>query len=239
MILIYRGLKTLSIHAAVGLIFLLAQAPFSFSGIKNPKGNKSYQLITGDDSSGERNRWDALFSSTNHYVFGKEPAEFVKKNVSRLPLGRVLDIAMGEGRNAVFLAKKGFEVEGVDFSPAALRKARRLAREHRVTIKTINADLLKYEIKQNYYDVILNIEFLERSLIPKIKKGLKEGGVIVFENHTVEQIKNKGGQSIPRNFLLNRGELKALFSDFEIILYREVNDGKNAMAQLIARKPKQ
>ena len=109
---------------------------------------------------------------------------------SLLPTGKVLDIAMAEGRNAVFLAKKGYQVEGVDYSEVALRKAKLLARENRVEVGTINADLTTYQIKPDTYDVILNIDYLQRSLIAGIKKGLHKGGVVVFENDTVDQLKN-------------------------------------------------
>ncbi len=201
-----------------------------------PTGTNAYQMVTGDDSEDDRRRWDTLFN-TRTYIFGKEPAEFVKENIHLLPVGRALDIAMGEGRNAVYLAKKGFNVEGVDISEVALKKARRLAHENRVTISTINADLSTYVIKPESYEVILNIDFLQRSLVPQIKRGLKHGGIVVFENDTVDQLANAPGQHIRRDYLLAKGELRELFKDFQILLYRETNDGKDARASLVARKP--
>jgi 2-polyprenyl-3-methyl-5-hydroxy-6-metoxy-1,4-benzoquinol methylase len=193
-------------------------------------------MVTGDDSEEDRRHWDRLFN-TRSYVFGTEPAKFLLENVAKLPMGRVLDIAMSEGRNAVFLAKKGFSVDGVDYSEVALRKAKRLARDHLVSINTINADLNTYTIKPDTYDVIVNIDFLLRSLVPQIKRGLKRGGYVVFENATVEQLKNVKGQQIRRDMLLEKGELRELFKDFKIIVYRENNDGKSATASLIAQKP--
>jgi 2-polyprenyl-3-methyl-5-hydroxy-6-metoxy-1,4-benzoquinol methylase len=194
-------------------------------------------MVTGDDREENRKRWDKLFNTRN-YVFGREPAAFLRDNIELLPSGgRGLDLAMSEGRNSVFLAKKGFVVDGVDISEVALRKAKRLARENHVTINTINADLTTYVIKPDSYDVILDIDFLQRSLIPQIKRGLKHKGVVVFQNHTVEQAKNKSGFQIRRDALLGIGELKELFKDYQILLYRETNDGKNAWASLVARKP--
>jgi tellurite methyltransferase len=201
-----------------------------------PRGANTFQMVTGYDSDEDKSRWDALFS-TRSYVYGKEPAAFLRDNVQLLPMGKALDIAMSEGRNGVFLATKGFTVDGVDISDVALRKAQRLARENRVTITTINADLNHYVIKPENYDVIININFLLRSLVPQIKRGLKKGGVVVFENQTVEQLNNPGGHSVPRDFLLRKGELKELFRDFQVLVYREINDGKTAMAGLIAKKP--
>ncbi len=196
----------------------------------------AYQAITGDETTGERRRWDALFGSSEKDIFGKEPSAFLKAHVDLLPKGRVLDIAMGEGRNAVYLAKLGFAVEGVDISEVALRKARRLAKELGVEVHTINADLNRYKIHPNSYDVILNINYLQRSLFGEIKKGLRKGGVLVFENLTVDQLKLPQGQSQRRDFLLEDGELKRVFTaeEFDFRVYEETNDGKEAVAKLIA-----
>jgi 2-polyprenyl-3-methyl-5-hydroxy-6-metoxy-1,4-benzoquinol methylase len=171
------------------------------------------------------------------YVFGKEPAEVVVENIESLPVGRALDIAMGEGRNAVFLAKKGFIVEGVDLSEVAIRKAKRLAKENKVEITTTAADLNVYQIRPESYEVILNIQYLQRSLIPQIKRGLKRGGVVVFENQTLDQLKLPNSEGIRRDFLLGSGELRELFKEFKILHYSEKNDGKQAVARLIAMKP--
>ncbi len=202
----------------------------------HPRGWNAYQRVTGTDSEEDRTHWDQLFN-TRSYVYGTEPAAFVREQVELLPVGRALDLAMAEGRNGVFLAKKGFRVDGVDYSGVALRKAKKLARSHHVSINTINADLNHYVIRPETYDVILDIHFLLRSLIPQIKRGLRSGGVVVFENHTLEQLRNPGGQGLPRDTLLAPGELRELFKDFQILVYRETNDGRTAVASLVARKP--
>ncbi len=226
---VYKGLWFVSIT----LFFLSLQ---SSSEDINPKGNNSYQKVTGEDPEGDRDHWDKIFSQRK-YVFGKEPAQFLKDNVGKLPLGFALDIAMGEGRNAVYLAKKGFHVDGVDISEMALKKGKLLARENHVTINTISADLNHYVIKPESYDVILDFYYLQRNLVPQIKKGLKKGGVVIFENYTVEQLKNTQAQQLPKDYLLEKDEMKELFKDLKILLYRETNDGKSALASLIAQKP--
>ena len=192
--------------------------------------------MTGDDAESDRTQWDQVFDQ-DVYVYGKEPAEVLMEHIDILPVGRALDIAMAEGRNAVFLAKKGFVVDGVDISEVAIRKAKRLAKENHVEITTINADLNTYQIKPETYEVILNIQYLQRSLIPQIKRGLKRGGIVVFENETVEQLKLPKSGGIRRDYLLNVGELKELFKDFKILYYSEKNDGKEAVARLVAMKP--
>lgn len=215
--------------------FSSCQCSVSESETKS-KGSTSFQRITGEDSEQDRSHWDSLYDKES-YVFGKEPAGILKKFVDVLPVGRALDLAMGEGRNAVFLAKKGFIVDGVDISEVALRKANRLARELAVTVNTINADLNHYQIKADTYEVILNIAYLQRSLIPQIKKGLKHGGVVVFENYTVDQLKNPGGQGMNREWCLDKGELREAFKEFQIVHYAETNDGREALASLVAMKP--
>jgi 2-polyprenyl-3-methyl-5-hydroxy-6-metoxy-1,4-benzoquinol methylase len=200
------------------------------------KGLNAFQKVTGDDVESDRTQWDQVYNQET-YVFGKEPAEVVVENIESLPVGRALDIAMGEGRNAVFLAKKGFIVEGVDLSEVAIRKAKRLAKENKVEITTTAADLNVYQIRPESYEVILNIQYLQRSLIPQIKRGLKRGGVVVFENQTLDQLKLPNSEGIRRDFLLGSGELRELFKEFKILHYSEKNDGKQAVARLIAMKP--
>ncbi len=193
--------------------------------------------ITGDDAENERSRWDTIFNTAT-YVYGTEPDSFLKEHVGLLPLGRVLDLASAEGRNSVFLAKKGFQVTGVDYSEVALAKARRLAHANRVTIRTVNADLTDYTIKPESYDVILNIDFLQRSLISQIKRGLRHGGVVLYEGETEDQLKNEVGKAVThRDKLLKKGELRELFKEFQILVYQETNNGREANAYLIAKKP--
>jgi len=192
--------------------------------------------VTGDsDFSDERSAWDKTYNRKD-YVFGKEPASFLVRNVGKLPKGRALDIAMGEGRNAVYLGKKGFQVEGVDISSVGLLKAQKLAAQNGVKIKVINADLNKYKIQENAYKVILNINYLQRSLFPQIIAGLQKGGVLVFESYTMEHLKNPGGKKMEKDWLLEPGELKKAFAQLEILHYSETDDGKEAVASLLARK---
>ncbi len=197
---------------------------------------QNYQTITGDDTATSRNQWDKFFD-TPSYVYGRDPIPFLKEHVERLRVGKALVLAMGEGRNAVFLARKGFQVEGIDISEVALRKARRLAKEYSVTVDTVTGSIKDYPIRENHYDFILDVEYFRASVIDRVKKGLKRGGYVMFENFLVEQLQNPEGMSVQQNFLVKRGELKELFHDFEILIYKETNDGKQAVAQLLARKP--
>ncbi len=200
------------------------------------QGEGLYQEVSGDEPEVGKGYWDNLYS-TDQYVFGRDPSSFLRSHLDVIPLGRALDIGMGEGRNAVFLAKKGFEVEGVDLSEVALGKANRLARDQGVRIRTILSDVARFPIRPDVYSVILNINFLDRRILPSIRKGLRRGGVVVFENATTDQLRNPGGKDLRREYLLEPGELRRVFAGFEILVDQEVNDGKEAVARMIARKP--
>jgi tellurite methyltransferase len=216
--------------------WISARAPAHADEIQ-PHGSNAFQEVTGDGLEGDRQHWDNIYN-TSSYVYGKEPAAFLKAHLGLLPKsGRVLDIAMGEGRNAVFLAKQGLIVTGVDISEVAIAKAKRLARENHVVVRVVNADLSTYAIRPGAYDLVVNIDFLLRGIFPKIKNALKKGGIVVFENYTTDQLRNAGGATLQKEFLLEKGELAKAFKDFKILYYQEKNDGKEAVASLIAQKP--
>jgi len=94
-----------------------------------------------------------------------------------------------------------------------------------------------YQIKPDTYEVIVDIDYLQRTLVPQIKRGLKRGGVVVFENQTLDQLKIPGSSGVPREYLLAPGELKELFKEFKVLHSPETNDGKVAKASLVAMKP--
>ena len=165
----------------------------------------------------------------------RAPAEFLVDNISLLPKGRVLDIAMGEGRNAVYLAKMGFEVEGVDISSEAVNVAVDSARKAGVIIRAQVVDLEKdYHIQEGAYDVIICFYYLQRSLIPQIKNGLRLGGLVVYETYIVDQI--QFGKPSNPDYLLKHNELLHVFGEFRCLRYREgVFEGPKAIASIIAQ----
>ncbi len=187
----------------------------------------------------DRKRWNERFKG-EVFAFGKEANPFLKKHIHLLPEGRALDIAAGEGRNAVFLAQHGFDIDAVDISETGLKKARKWAKERGVKIHTILTDLSSYQIEEERYDLIANFYFLNRHLIPKMKKGLKNGGRIIFETYILEQRElGTGGPKHPRYFL-KHNELLKLFHGFRVLFYREgiFKEGgrRKAVASLIAEK---
>jgi len=172
----------------------------------------------------------------HHHKDDHGPSQLLIDNINLLPKGLVLDVAMGTGRNAVYLAKKSFEVEGVDISAEAVQSALDLAREAGVTIHARVADLEgNYHITKNAYDVIICFNYLQRSLIINIKDGLRLGGIVIYETFTVDQA--QFGKPTNPNYLLKKNELRELFDDFLCLYYREgIVEKRKALASIIAKK---
>ena len=186
-------------------------------------------------SSQDKERWDRNYQ-TDRYIFGKAPIPFLTKNVELLPKGQALDLAMGEGRNGIFLATQGFDVTGVDISEEGLKKARALGTEQGVTITTQVADLQQYQIPVETYDLILCTYYLQRNLFPQIKAGLKPGGMALVETYTREHVKYRA--RFPQQYLLKSNELLNLFSGLTVLRYQAIDDGQSAYASILVQKPK-
>jgi SAM-dependent methyltransferase len=129
--------------------------------------------------------WNQRYSA-EHYVYGTEPNDFLAASLEQLPTGRVLCLAEGEGRNAVFLAALGNQVTAVDASSVGLAKARRLAAKHGVEIETLTCDLAELEIEPGAWDLIVSIFAhtpapLRADLHRRVATGLRPGGVFLLE----------------------------------------------------------
>lgn len=194
----------------------------------------------GYGGADDRERWDERYAG-GEYVYGRDPLKFLSGNVSLLPGGRALVLAMGEGRNAIFLAEQGYDVDGCDISPVAVKKARRLAAEKGVRINAFEADLEDYTLEQEGYDLIACFYYLQRDLIAQMKAALRPGGMVIMETYTVENLNIGLHGPKNREYLLEENELLHLFLDLgmKIIFYREtVIDGEKAVASIIAQKVK-
>jgi SAM-dependent methyltransferase len=168
------------------------------------------------------------------------PSSFLVDNLDLLPRGRALDLAMGYGRNAVFLAGAGFGVEGVDISPEAVSGALKAAREAGVqlTARVVDLESGHESIPRGAYDVIICFNYLHRPLIPAIREGLRPGGMVVYETFIVDQARFGRPSSLAH--LLEHNELLHLFRDFRCLRYHEGMVGRTrAVAGIIAEKEKE
>jgi SAM-dependent methyltransferase len=177
--------------------------------------------------------WDERYSS-EEYAYGTTPNEFLVENVSFIPKGKVLSIAEGEGRNAVFLARRGNDVTAVDGSLVGLNKARKLADENQVIIEFIHADLADYDLGQSKWDAIVSIfcplpSSLRKELYKKVVAGLKQNGVFLLEAYTPKQIKHGTGGGNSVDVMQSKESLRVELADLKfkhlIALEREVIEG--------------
>jgi tellurite methyltransferase len=136
----------------------------------------------------DRERWDRQHLARPN---SSAPANFLheifKSEAWQIPRGRALDIATGKGRNALFLAEQGFEVVGIDISPVGLAEARAQAAARSLAIDWQEADLELLELAADRYKLIVNIDYLQRSLVPQIKRRLEVGGFVIFETYLIDQ----------------------------------------------------
>ena len=173
---------------------------------------------------------------TDIHENGFAPAQFLVQNIELLPKGRVLDVAMGSGRNAIYLARLGFAVEGADISPEAVNAVLESAEDAGITIRAQVADLEgNYYIEKGAYDAIICFNYLQRSLVPQIRDGLRKGGIVVYETFIVDQV--QFGKPKNPDYLLKHNELLEMFAELRCLRYREgVFEGPRAIASIIAQR---
>jgi cyclopropane fatty-acyl-phospholipid synthase-like methyltransferase len=196
--------------------------------------------------------WDERYSA-REYIFGLEPNWFLVSQAQWFAPGqRVLDIACGEGRNSVWLAKLGCHVLGIDVSPLALEKARRLAQDAGVQVDFEHADVRAWRWLADEWDAIVSIfiQFAapaERAgLFAGIQSALKPGGVVVMQGYTPKQLEYKTGGPPQAAHMYTEPMLREAFAGMEILHLREHEDmlaegtkhvGRSALVDLVARKP--
>lgn len=127
----------------------------------------------------EREDWDRRYRGTE-LLWTARPNRFVVEELWELPPGRALDLGAGEGRNAVWLAERGWRVTAVDFSPVALDKARRLAQARGVSVDWVLADLRGYQPEPAAYDLVL-VAYLQ--LLPAGRAAVLHGAVAALARH--------------------------------------------------------
>lgn len=198
--------------------------------------------------------WDQRYSEEG-FAYGTEPNDFLKTEFARIRTGgRVLCLAEGEGRNAVFLAEKGYLVTAVDQSPVGLRKADGLAAERGVAITTVAADLAAFDFGKDAWDGIVSIAAhvpppLRKQVHRKAAKSLKTGGILILEAYTARQLDMPGSGGPPssqKELFMSLAELETELQGLEITLGAELDRiisegryhrGQSAVVQLVARKP--
>jgi SAM-dependent methyltransferase len=197
----------------------------------------------GWSAAGEEARryWNERHASA---TFNDAPVDWLLGQRALLegqPRGRALDIACGGGRNTLFLAELGFEVDALDISDVAVERVKRLARERELRVAVHRVDLsARPPFPRPPYDVVIDFFFLQRSLFPAILTSLAPGVLLLFETFVGARplLPNSFG---PR-FGLARDELRRAFASLGLLHYDEVEIGSDArgrrtVARLAARAP--
>ncbi len=180
----------------------------------------------------DRLKWNGRYHQKKH-LSGVRP---IVQNFHHLaPKGKALDLATGLGVNALFLARAGFTVFAVDISDVAILP---LANRH-PNLVPVCLDLDVWDVPINYFDLIINIRFLDRRLFPQIIEGLKPGGLLIAETYLKHD--HSPDTSFRRDFFLRPNELLHAFLSLRLIHYHEEMEAqegsKGCLASLVGFKP--
>jgi len=194
--------------------------------------------------------WEQRFGADG-YLYGTEPNEFLREHVGSLPRGRVLCVAEGEGRNAVFLAREGLEVSSIDLTEAGVTKTRRLAAQRGVNVDAVTGDLATADLGIQSWNGIVSIfahlpPAIRRDLHRRVADALAPGGVFLLEAYTPNQIgRGTGGPPVAELAMTLadlRRELDGLEFAHAVEIERQVVEGEGhtglgSVVQVIARRP--
>jgi 2-polyprenyl-3-methyl-5-hydroxy-6-metoxy-1,4-benzoquinol methylase len=169
--------------------------------------------------------WNERFS-TEEYIYGKNPNKFFKEKIDKLKPGRLLLLGEGEGRNSVYAAIKGWEIDAVDFSQTAKEKALKLAKKNNANINYTISNLADFIPRENFYDVIglifTHLKPNSRKVVHKrIVKSLKKTGLIILEAFEKEQLGKRSGGPQSEEMLYSKEELQNDFKDLSIHLLKK------------------
>jgi len=196
-------------------------------------------------------RWEARFSVVE-YLFGQRPNAYLVSKAALLARdSRALSIADGEGRNSVWLAEQGLQVDAFDFSPTAVAKAERLALNRGVHVRFNVCETFAWNWEPSTYDLVaaIFIQFaspaVRQRLFPLIKQTLKPGGLLILQGYRTEQLAYGTGGPPEADHLYTEAMIREALNDMDIIELRcydeHVDEGKghagfSALMGVLARK---
>jgi 2-polyprenyl-3-methyl-5-hydroxy-6-metoxy-1,4-benzoquinol methylase len=193
--------------------------------------------------------WNNRYAE-KEYAYGTEPNQFLKENLGLLPKGKILFVAEGEGRNAVFAAQNGFDVYALDYSESAKVKSIQLANERGVTLYYDVLDVLQCSYPIDFFDAIVLIfahfpAEIRKEAHLRIQSFLKPNGKILFEAFAKDQLNYNSGGPKESAMLFSEEEVKDEFNlvtfDFltqEIVELNEgpYHQGKGSLIRFLATK---
>ena len=195
--------------------------------------------------------WNERFAA-DHYVFGEAPNAYLKSQAAHLVPGTALAVADGEGRNGVWLAQQGLEVDAFDFSENALRKAQALAQSRQVAVNWVHSDWQSFDWRPAHYDNVVGIFFQfatpeERStLFARMLDSLKPGGTLIIQGYTPRQLDFNTGGPGKLAHMYDESLMLDAFGEMDILVLRTYeaeiaegtgHQGMSGLLGLSARKP--
>jgi SAM-dependent methyltransferase len=201
-------------------------------------------------SSNSKQSWDERYFA-KEYAYGTEPNRFFKEQLDKLNPGKLLLPGEGEGRNAVYAAKKNWDVDAVDFSEQGRLKALKLAAKENVNINYTVAGFENYIPPKNEYDAIgivfVHLDKFEREkLFLRLIDALKDNGVIIMEVFSTRQLGRDSGGPKSENFLYQFEDVKNYFDKLNTIIIEEsiiqlsegvLHKGEAVVLRYVGRKP--
>lgn len=164
-------------------------------------------------------KWNKKYIDTPRLLTKREPSHKLTKFVKDGKEKTALDVACGNGRNSIYMAELGFEVDALDISEVALDNLKQNGIKN---IKTELVDLEDFTLKKSY-DLIIMTNYLDRNLIKKLASLLNKNGILIIETYMHHE-NNTKTNSNPA-FLLKKDELKSFFDDkYSILEYDEFDN---------------
>lgn len=193
--------------------------------------------------------WNERYAE-KEFVYGKEPNAFLRENLHQLPKNKILFVAEGEGRNAVFTAQNGFEVEAFDYSESAKNKALVLAFEQNVQLNYLVSDVIEVPYETESFDALVMIfahfpSAIRKQALQKLLSLLKPNGKILFEAFEKNQLQFSSGGPKDLSMLFSEDEVKEEFPSihFEFLETTVIDlnegpyhQGKGAVIRFIGSK---
>lgn len=171
-----------------------------------------------DRHDGERKAYDDIYTNRRE-LFRAEPNAFLMRAVGGRKPGRALDVAMGQGRNALWLASQGWEVTGFDLSPEGIAEARREAAKRGLKIDGRVAPYETFDWGVAQWDLIVFSYFFPREALPKVWTALRPGGLVVVETFHLDTAKVR-----PTGGGFRNNEAFEVFRDYRVLVYEDVED---------------
>lgn len=180
----------------------------------------------------DKQKWDSKYLNKPKLLEPREASLNIQNFIKECKGKKALDLACGAGKNTLYLAKEGFEVDAVDIAKIALDTLNTYAGENDLSnlINTQLTDLDSFTPAIESYDLVIMTNFLDRELIQRSKSALKSDGVFIVETYMQDDKNEKKDSN--EEYLLKEGELKDIFSSFEILHYDEFENEPNELYRM-------